>query len=85
MALSLSFFPFLSLYRASLLAAITAVAAHNARAPVRLIMPRILDMAWSGGRHPCYLKYKVGFDESGRITAVDAVAYLNAGWSLAAG
>jgi xanthine dehydrogenase/oxidase len=68
--------------RACSIAAMSAVAAHNTRRPVRLILPRNVDMAWSGGRNPCYCKYKVGYNAQGRITAVDAQLYLNAGCSM---
>lgn len=37
--------------------------------PVRLTLDRSLDMQTTGGRHPCYSKYKVGFDREGKIKA----------------
>ncbi|KAM4698824.1 aldehyde oxidase-like isoform 2-T2 [Rhinophrynus dorsalis] len=61
------------------LAAVTAVAANKARRPVRCILERGDDMLIKGGRHPILGKYKVGFMNDGRITAVDVSYYNNAG------
>lgn len=58
---------------------LAAIAAHNCRKPVRLIMPRNIDMAWSGGRNPFYFKYDVGYDDNGRMIATDVELYLNGG------
>uniref|UniRef100_A0A8C0VUG1 aldehyde oxidase n=1 Tax=Cyanistes caeruleus TaxID=156563 RepID=A0A8C0VUG1_CYACU len=46
---------------------------------VRLILSREDDMVITGGRHPFIAKYKVGFMNDGRITAVDAKYYVNGG------
>ena len=66
-------------YRAAFVAVMSAVAAYHCRQPVRLILPRNVDMAWSGGRNPFYAKYEVVFDDSGRVTGLDVCVYLNAG------
>ncbi|KAM8934726.1 LOW QUALITY PROTEIN: aldehyde oxidase-like [Pelodytes ibericus] len=61
------------------LAAITAVAANKTRRAVRCILERGDDMLITGGRHPYYGKYKVGFMNDGRVVALDVAYYNNAG------
>ena len=39
-------------------------------------------MQISGFRHPFYGKYKVAYDDSGMILALDVMLYANAGWSM---
>ena len=36
-------------------------------------------MTVTGGRHPCYSKYKVGFNTDGKIQAFACNLYLNGG------
>lgn len=50
--------------------------------PVRLILDRHEDMISSGTRHPYLVKYKVGFTDHGRLTAVDVTYYANIGFVL---
>ena len=40
------------------------------------------DMQISGFRHPFYGKYKVAYDDTGMILALDVMLYANAGWSM---
>ncbi|XP_075036204.1 aldehyde oxidase-like [Mixophyes fleayi] len=61
------------------LAAITAVAASKTKRAVRCILERGDDMLITGGRHPHLGKYKVGFMNDGRVTAVDVSYFSNAG------
>ncbi|XP_072274823.1 aldehyde oxidase-like [Pyxicephalus adspersus] len=61
------------------LAAITAVAAKKTKRAVRCVLERGDDMLITGGRHPYLGKYKVGFMNDGRVTAVDVSYYNNAG------
>jgi len=39
-------------------------------------------MQISGFRHPFYGKYKVAYDDTGMILALDVMLYANAGWSM---
>uniref|UniRef100_A0A3B4AS67 Uncharacterized protein n=1 Tax=Periophthalmus magnuspinnatus TaxID=409849 RepID=A0A3B4AS67_9GOBI len=64
-------------FRANILSNVVALAAH--RRPVRCMLDRDEDMLMTGGRHPFYAKYKVGFSESGRVLALDVTYYSNAG------
>ncbi|XP_070572716.1 xanthine dehydrogenase/oxidase-like [Ptychodera flava] len=67
--------------RAALTSAICAVAAHKTRKPVRCVLDREVDMRISGGRHPVFCKYKVGFSSNGRLVALDINMFFNAGHS----
>eukprot|EP00045_Choanoeca_perplexa_P015367 m.192536 g.192536 ORF g.192536 m.192536 type:complete len:1321 (+) comp16963_c0_seq4:154-4116(+) len=67
--------------RASAIAALAALAAHKSHRPVRLVLSRQEDMAWSGGRNPFKAKWKVGFNSKGRVEALDLEMWLNAGWT----
>ncbi|XP_065173832.1 xanthine dehydrogenase-like isoform X2 [Atheta coriaria] len=58
-----------------------ALAAMKTRRPVRLVMDRDEDMCVTGGRHPFLFKYKVGFNNDGRIHAIVVELYSNAGYS----
>ncbi|XP_069471536.1 aldehyde oxidase [Ambystoma mexicanum] len=66
--------------KTALLACITAVAANKTKRAVRCVLERGEDMLITGGRHPFLGKYKVGFMNNGRITAVDVAYYTNAGF-----
>ncbi|XP_051979767.1 aldehyde oxidase 6 [Xyrauchen texanus] len=65
--------------KTSILASITAVAAWKTGRPVRCVLERGEDMLITGGRHPVWGKYKVGFTKDGRITAADFQYYANSG------
>ncbi|KAK5847441.1 hypothetical protein PBY51_016565 [Eleginops maclovinus] len=68
--------------RTTLLSTVVAVAANKLRRPVRCMLDRDEDMLISGGRHPFYGKYKVGFLNSGKVVALDVSYYSNAGNSM---
>ncbi|XP_030628407.1 aldehyde oxidase 6 isoform X1 [Chanos chanos] len=65
--------------KTTVLASITAVAAWKTERAVRLVLERGEDMLISGARHPVMAKYKVGFNNDGRILAADLQFYANAG------
>ncbi|XP_022116167.2 xanthine dehydrogenase [Pieris rapae] len=56
-----------------------AVAAYRLKKPVRGVLDRDEDMQGSGYRHPCLIKYKVGFDNSGKIKGALFDVYANGG------
>ncbi|XP_064601293.1 LOW QUALITY PROTEIN: xanthine dehydrogenase/oxidase-like [Liolophura sinensis] len=56
-----------------------AIAAHKHGVPVRCCLGRQEDMMITGGRHPYYAKYKVGFRNDGRVMALWIDFYLNGG------
>jgi xanthine dehydrogenase large subunit len=63
-------------------AAIAALGAWKTRRPVRVWLPRALDMALTGKRHPFYAKFTAGHDETGRLLGLDLQLYSDGGWSL---
>ncbi|XP_031409921.1 aldehyde oxidase 2-like isoform X1 [Meleagris gallopavo] len=63
----------------SFFAVIAAVAANKTGRPVRFALERDMDMLITGGRHPFFGKYKVGFMKNGRIMAADFQCYINGG------
>jgi xanthine dehydrogenase large subunit len=63
-------------------AGVAAIAAHKTGRPVRVKLKRWHDMILSGKRHGFLGQYKVGFDESGKITALDVDLYSDGGWSM---
>ena len=63
-------------------AALAALGAWKTQRPVRVRLPRALDMALTGKRHPFLARYSAGFDEDGRLLALDASLYSDGGWSL---
>ena len=67
---------------ASWVAGAAALAANATGRPVKLRLPREVDMISTGKRHPFHYRYTVGFDEDGRVLALDAVLAADAGWSL---
>ena len=67
---------------ASWVAAAAALAAHKTGRPVKLRLPREIDLIATGKRHPFLYRYAVGFDEAGRVLALDAILAADAGWSL---
>jgi len=67
---------------ASWVAGAAALAAHKTGRPVKLRLPREIDMIATGKRHPFLYRYTVGFDEQGRVLALDAMLAADAGWSL---
>lgn len=59
-----------------------AIAAAKLGRPVKCMLDRDEDMISSGGRHPFYGKYKVGFSKDGKIHALQLDIYSNVGCSL---
>ncbi|XP_047402763.1 aldehyde oxidase isoform X1 [Sciurus carolinensis] len=68
--------------KTSTMAAITAFAASKHGRAVRCVLERGEDILITGGRHPYFAKYKVGFMNDGRILALDMEHYNNGGSSL---
>ncbi|XP_008831690.1 aldehyde oxidase 2 [Nannospalax galili] len=68
--------------RPAVFAAIAAVGAVKTGHPIRLVLDREDDMLITGGRHPLFGKYKVGFMNNGRIKALDINCYINGGCTL---
>ncbi|KAL1959974.1 hypothetical protein VTO42DRAFT_642 [Malbranchea cinnamomea] len=64
------------------LACILAVAAKKERRPMRAMLNRDEDMITTGQRNPIMCRWKVGVMNDGKIVALDADCYANAGWSL---
>ena len=62
-------------------AAIAAIAAKKLGRPVKLRPDRDDDMTITGKRHDFHIAYDVGFDETGRIHAVDATLAARCGFS----
>lgn len=65
--------------RAVTVAAICATAANKAKRPVRCMLNRDEDIATSGQRHPFLCRWKVGVSKEGKLLALDADLYCNAG------
>jgi xanthine dehydrogenase large subunit len=63
-------------------AAIAALGAWKTRRPVRVRLPRVLDMALTGKRHPYLARYDAGFTSAGEITAIRFEFFSDGGWSL---
>ena len=63
-------------------AAIAALGAVLTGRPVRLRLNRTQDLTLTGKRHPFYARWKVGFDEGGRLLALQATLTSDGGWSL---
>src|SRR6202034_2536926 len=63
-------------------AAVAALGAWKTKRPVRVRLPRALDMALTGKRHPFFARYEAGFREDGKLEAVRVALYSDGGWSL---
>jgi xanthine dehydrogenase large subunit len=63
-------------------AAIAALGATLTGRPVRVRLTRPQDLTMSGKRHGFHSDWRVGFDEDGRLTALDATLIADGGWSL---
>ena len=63
-------------------AAIAALGAWKTKRPVRVRLPRKLDMALTGKRHPFLARFAAGFEADGRLRAVRLQLYSDGGWSL---
>jgi xanthine dehydrogenase large subunit len=67
---------------ASWVAACAALAARRTGRPVKLRLGRKQDMAATGKRHPMLFRWEAGFDESGRILALEATLAADGGHSV---
>jgi xanthine dehydrogenase large subunit len=63
-------------------AAIAALGTWKTKRPVRVRLPRHLDMALTGKRHPFLAKFSAGFDDRGMLLGVDLKLYSDGGWSV---
>ena len=63
------------------LAGICAVAAKKTKRPVRCMLNRDEDIVTSGQRHPFLARWKVAVNNDGKLQALDADVFANAGWS----
>ncbi|MDX6547724.1 MAG: xanthine dehydrogenase large subunit [Gaiellales bacterium] len=63
-------------------AAIAALGATLTGRPVRVRLTRPQDLTMSGKRHGFHADWRVGFDQDGRLTALDATLTADGGWSL---
>ena len=64
------------------LAAVAALGATLTGRPVRLRLNRTQDITMTGKRHGFHARWRVGFDEDGRLQALDATLTSDGGWSL---
>nr|MCU0890058.1 molybdopterin-dependent oxidoreductase [Rubritepida sp.] len=67
---------------ASWIAAAAAAAARLTGRPVKLRLPRRADMAATGKRHPFLYRWEVGFDDAGRLVALEALLAADGGHSV---
>ena len=63
-------------------AAIAALGATLTGRPVRLRLNRTQDLTMTGKRHPYLARWTVGFDDAGKLLALQAELYSDGGWSL---
>jgi xanthine dehydrogenase large subunit len=63
-------------------AAVAALGATLTGRPVRVRLTRQQDMTMSGKRHGFHATWKVGFDDDGRLQALEATLTSDGGWSL---
>ncbi|KAL8756268.1 MAG: hypothetical protein Q9184_004554, partial [Pyrenodesmia sp. 2 TL-2023] len=63
------------------LAGICSVAAKKTKRPVRCMLNRDEDILTSGQRHPFLARWKVAINKDGKLQALDADVFCNAGWS----
>ncbi len=63
-------------------AAVAALGATLTGRPVRVRLTRTQDMTMTGKRHGFHAQWRVGFDEAGRLEALDATLTADGGWSL---
>jgi len=67
--------------QANLFACVAALCARKLKRPVKLRPDRDDDMAITGKRHDFVCDYEIGFDDEGRVHAVDAVYAARCGWN----
>ncbi|MGR0321111.1 xanthine dehydrogenase molybdopterin binding subunit [Agromyces sp. ZXT2-3] len=64
------------------LAAVAALGAVRTGRAVRVRLTRAQDTTMTGKRHPFHATWRAGFDDDGRILALEATLTSNGGWSL---
>ncbi|GAA4062715.1 xanthine dehydrogenase molybdopterin binding subunit [Agromyces indicus] len=64
------------------LAAIAALGAVRTGRPVRLRLTRTQDLTMTGKRHPYHATWRAGFDDDGRLLALEATLTADGGWCL---
>jgi xanthine dehydrogenase large subunit len=64
------------------LAAVAALGATITGRPVRVRLTRQQDMTMTGKRHGFHAQWRVGFDDDGRLVALEATLTSDGGWSL---
>ncbi|CAH1102357.1 unnamed protein product [Psylliodes chrysocephalus] len=65
----------------AMLAIPLAVAARKMNRPIRFMLDRDEDICMTGARHPFYFKYKIAFEDSGKMLACEADLYNNCGYA----
>ena len=63
-------------------AAVAALGAVLTRRPVRVRLSRPQDLTLTGKRHGFHATWRVGFDDDGRLLALEATLTSDGGWSL---
>jgi xanthine dehydrogenase large subunit len=63
-------------------AAVAALGAWKTKRPVRVRLPRHLDMALTGKRHPFLSRFRAGFDDDGHILGIELQLWSDGGWSV---
>jgi xanthine dehydrogenase large subunit len=63
-------------------AAVAALGATLTGRPVRVRLTRAQDMTMTGKRHGFHAQWRVGFDDQGRLLALEATLTSDGGWSL---
>jgi xanthine dehydrogenase large subunit len=63
-------------------AAIAALGAWKTKRPVRVRLPRVLDISLTGKRHPYLAYFTAGFSEDGQLQGLELAFYSDGGWSL---
>ncbi len=63
-------------------AAIAALGSILTGRPVRLRLNRTQDLTMTGKRHGFHARWRVGFDDDGHLTALEATLTADGGWSL---
>ncbi|MBK1881283.1 xanthine dehydrogenase molybdopterin binding subunit [Luteolibacter pohnpeiensis] len=63
-------------------ASVCALAAQVTGQAVRIQLDRDVDMRFTGKRHPFHAKFRVGYDDSGRLLAAEVKLFSDGGWSL---
>jgi xanthine dehydrogenase large subunit len=63
-------------------AVIAALGASKTNRPVRVRLPRLLDMELTGKRHPFFARYTAGCDSMGRLKGLILQLYSDGGWCL---